>query len=104
MAGMKFYKSYSFKDKDPVIDILKTAIKDTGLSLDDTSERSGVSRTTLDNWFYGSTRRPQHATIMAVTRAIGHDWRLVKVGPPMPKNVTTVTSHQLPPPTPRKGE
>lgn len=94
MAGMKFYKSYLFKDKDPVIDVLKTAIADTNLSYDDISERSGVSRSTLDNWFFGSTRRPQHATIMAVTRAIGHDWRLVKVGPPTAREVTTVT--QLP--------
>ena len=85
MGGMKFYKTYSFTDKDPVIDELATAISDTGLSYDDVSDRSDVSRTTLNNWFYGKTKRPQHATIMAVTRAIGFDWKLVKVGP------TTVT-------------
>lgn len=78
-GGMKFYKSYAFVEKDPVIDTLRTAISDSGLTWEQVSELSGVSVSTLNNWFMGLTRRPQHATVMAVTRAIGCDWRLVKV-------------------------
>jgi transcriptional regulator with XRE-family HTH domain len=76
---MKFYKSYMFKDKDPVIDQLRTAIGDSGMDYPEVAERSDVSVSTLYNWFYGMTKRPQHATVMAVTRAIGYDWRLVRV-------------------------
>jgi transcriptional regulator with XRE-family HTH domain len=77
--SMKFYKSYSFVDKDPVIDTLRTAINNCGLSYDEVSDASGVSKGTLVNWFHGQTKRPQHATIMAVTRGIGYDWRLVRI-------------------------
>ena len=77
----KFYKLYpsNADNKDPVIDQLRTAIEDSGLDLAKISELSDVSTSTMWNWFYGSTRRPQHATVMAVTRAIGWDWKLVKV-------------------------
>lgn len=81
-STMKFYKSYSFIDKDPVIDLLRTAINDVGMELPEVSERSDVSVSTLYNWFFGVTKRPQHATVMAVTRAIGYDWRLVRVDQP----------------------
>jgi hypothetical protein len=32
---------------------------------------SGVSATTLHNWFDGKTRRPQFATVLAAARGIG---------------------------------
>lgn len=80
MATIQLYKSYSFKDKDPVIDELRTLVKDSGASYKDIHEESGVSATTLSNWFQGETRRPQYATIMAVARSLGYDYKLVKLG------------------------
>lgn len=75
---MKIYKSYNFRNKDPVIDILRTAIKDGGHEWSDISDDSGVSVQTLYNWFNGGVRRPQFATVQAVARSIGYDLMLVK--------------------------
>ena len=74
------YKTYMFKNKDPAIDQLRTAMQDEAMSYKDIYIASGVTVSTLRNWFTGSTRRPQHATIMAVARAMGRDYRLVKIG------------------------
>jgi hypothetical protein len=79
MAQLGMYKTYSFRNKDPVIDQLRTVVKDTETTYKAISEKSGVSETTLWNWFSGTTRRPQHASVMAVTRALGWDYRLVKI-------------------------
>jgi len=73
-----FYRTYNFVDKDPVIDILRTAWEDSGLTLDDVAKLSGVSASTLYNWFHGNTKRPQYATVMAVGRALGGDFRWIK--------------------------
>lgn len=77
---MFFYKTYNFKDKDPVIDEMRTALQDSGKSYQEVHEDSGVSATTLYNWFNGETRRPQFATIRAAARAMGYDYRRVKIG------------------------
>lgn len=77
-GSLKLYKSYSFRDKDPIIDKLRTVIQDEGASYKDICEDSGVSGTTLYNWFSGTTLRPQFASIMAVTRALGYDLQVVK--------------------------
>ena len=78
MATMNLYRTYSFRNKDPVIDKLRTIKKDTGFTNTEICEASGVSETTLYNWFDGKTRRPQHATIMAVAHAMGYEYNLVK--------------------------
>lgn len=72
MSTLKLYKSYSFKDKDPVIDIVRTMVEDEGKSYREIAMGSGVSHTTLNNWFNGKTKRPQYATIMAVARSMGY--------------------------------
>ncbi len=72
------YRTYNFKDKDPVIDQVRTMWQDSGLKLSAVSEESGVSSTTLYNWFDGDTRRPQSATVEAVGRALGYERRWVK--------------------------
>ncbi len=41
------------------------------------SSHSGVSETTLRNWFEGETRRPQFASMCATARGAGHDLVLV---------------------------
>lgn len=76
--GLQLYKSYSFKDKDPVIDKLRTVISDESASYKLIHETSGVATTTLYNWFDGDTKRPQFATIMAVVRALGYDMQIVR--------------------------
>jgi DNA-binding phage protein len=75
---VKIYKTYNFRNKDPVIDLLRTAIKDTGADWGDISNDSGVSTQTLHNWFSGTVKRPQFATVQAVAHSIGYDLMLVK--------------------------
>lgn len=70
---VKLYKTYAFKDKDPVIDHLRTAVQKDGGSYSKISTDSGVSYTTLSNWFDGATKRPQFATVAAVARSLGPD-------------------------------
>ena len=70
-GSLKLYKSYMFKNKDPIIDSIRTIVQDSGLSYTAISGLSGVSTGTLYNWFQGETRRPQFASINAVGRACG---------------------------------
>jgi transcriptional regulator with XRE-family HTH domain len=66
-----------FKDKDPIIDVMRTLAQDSHLPYEVISEKSGVSRATLYNWFHGATRRPQFCTIAAVAGALGKSVGLV---------------------------
>jgi transcriptional regulator with XRE-family HTH domain len=75
---LSLYRSYSFVDKDPVIDRIRTIVQDEGLSYQDIHIISGVSAGTLSNWFEGETRRPQYATIAAVTFSLGYKQEFVK--------------------------
>ena len=70
---LKPYKSYRFIDKDPVIDQVRTIVQDSELSYVEIHEKSGVSTSTLYNWFHGHTKRPQFCTVNAVGRACGHE-------------------------------
>jgi transcriptional regulator with XRE-family HTH domain len=79
MSGsFRLYKSYSFKDKDPVIDRLRTIIADENVSYTEVHVLSDVAVSTMYNWFHGTTRRPTHATVAAVAGALGYDFSLVK--------------------------
>ncbi len=76
MAGKKkrgfiTYRSYLFREKDPVIDLVRTAFSDSKKSYKKTADESGVSPTTIANWFHGKTRKPQFCTISAVLLALG---------------------------------
>ena len=77
-GALRLYKSYSFRDKDPVIDVMRTIVERSGSTYTDVHNSSGVSEATLRNWFHGTTRRPQFATVNAVARALGHEFRAVK--------------------------
>jgi DNA-binding phage protein len=66
------YKSYSFLDKDPEIDRLRGEIARQKIAYAILVDESGVSLATLVGWFNGKTRRPQHATVMAVWAALGY--------------------------------
>lgn len=89
MAGFT-YKSYSFVDKDPIIDEIRTIVGASGASYKWIEDTSGVTVTTLYAWFSGKTRKPQAATINAVLRALGYKLApvpngvAVKFMPPMP--------------------
>jgi len=78
MTTLRLYRSYNFRDKDPVIDTLRTAVRASGMSYQDISEASDVSTSTLYHWFHGETKRPTHAAVMAVVRALGYDLKLVR--------------------------
>jgi hypothetical protein len=69
------YRTYRYRDKNPVIDKIRTIVQDEGLfkRLGVVHELSGVATSTLDNWFHGETRNPQHHTVAAVVTAMGYE-------------------------------
>lgn len=73
---------YRFIDKDPVIDVIRTEAQRYGnLSHDQLSKlslESGVSISTLWNWFNGDTRRPQSLSTRFVLQALGVDIKYVR--------------------------
>lgn len=80
--GFVVYKSYLFKEKDPVIDAMRTAVEDSKESYSEISDASGVSASTMYNWFHGNVRRPQFATTTAVVLALGKKGIMFKGGKP----------------------
>lgn len=71
MASIKSYKTYMFRDKDPVIDELRTMFQDTGVAYAQVGDEVGIAEGTIHNWFHGETRRPQSASVEAVGRFFG---------------------------------
>lgn len=69
--GFLRYKAYPFIDKDPVIDVLRTMKRDTGMSDTEITAAGGPATGTLKGWFGGKTRRPQFATVAASAVAMG---------------------------------
>jgi transcriptional regulator with XRE-family HTH domain len=55
-----------------VIDKVRTLVQREGLKHSEISALSGVTASTMHNWFEGKTRRPQYATVMAVVHALGY--------------------------------
>ncbi len=72
------YKSYSFIDKDPIIDRMRTIIADEDVSYKDVHVLSDVAVSTMYNWFEGKTRRPSHCTVAAVVNGLGYELVLSK--------------------------
>jgi hypothetical protein len=75
-GAMKLYKSYMFKNKDPVIDELRTLVADTyervGFKAYQKIEADGgPSISCMTAWFEGDTKRPQSASVEAAGRALG---------------------------------
>lgn len=87
------YRTYAFKNKDPIIDELRTIIKGEHASYKQISNGTNVSTTCLYGWFHGSTRRPQNATVEAVSRYLGYERKLVKMNGHSPH--TEVVAKQL---------
>jgi hypothetical protein len=78
------YKTYLFKNKDPVIDVLRSALQleaDTqgikfGKAMGWASKQSGVTYQTLHNWFFGPTRCPKYCCVAAVANALRASWQI----------------------------
>jgi len=70
MARVTVYRTYRWKDKDHIIDAIRTCVEDEGLSLAQVKDLCGV--TVLHNWFHGDTRKPNNATVCAVSNALGY--------------------------------
>jgi len=66
---LKPYKSYVFRGKDPIIDLTRTIVQNSKKSYSEIQAESGVSTSTMYNWFHGATKRPTFACINAVGRA-----------------------------------
>jgi len=77
-----FHSSYNFVDKDPVIDICRTAKADSGMTDQQIREHGGPAVSTMEGWFTRATRRPQFATVEAFARAIGKTFVLVDLPRP----------------------
>jgi len=75
----KVYRTYSFKDKDPVIDELRTLVENSDGTQYDAADRANLSHKTVDGWFFGATRRPQSASVEAFGRALGWKRSWVKM-------------------------
>lgn len=71
------YRTYLFTDKDPIIDEMRTAFQTSGKSIGEISRDSGLAESTIRNWFYGETERPQFASIQAFMRAVGFTMQAV---------------------------
>jgi hypothetical protein len=101
------YKSYSFIDKDPIIDEIRTVYQDSGANYRWIEEHSSVRATTLANWFSGVTRRPQAATINAVLRSLGYKLGVVaftdvvRIEPALPQPKPRAAPKPAPRPTVR---
>jgi len=82
---MKIYQSYVFRKKDPCISELQTIIEDEvgdrikRHHLKRIEEDGGPSSSAMRSWFFGTTRRPQSATLEAAGRAVGHKRVWVKM-------------------------
>ena len=70
--------TYRFRDKDPIIYVLKTGIQDwadrRGIkfskAMSEVAEIAGVTTSCLYKWFFGSTVRPQNSKTLAVGLAL----------------------------------
>lgn len=83
---IKIYKTYHFRDQDPIVAKLRTVVKDEaearGISVkamaNTACDLSGVSRSAKNNWYTGKTKRPQFSTLNAFARAMDHELTLRK--------------------------
>jgi len=73
--ALKRYKTYMFKDQDPVVSDVLAVLGDDFAGA---SEKSGVSRSSFRNWKRKKTKRPQHATMAAALGAEGYVFKIVR--------------------------
>jgi hypothetical protein len=71
MAGFVKYKSYSFVDKDPIIDAFRTLRGKSKTSYSDVQAEGGPTAGTVRNWEHGKVKRPHFASVWAAGRICG---------------------------------
>jgi transcriptional regulator with XRE-family HTH domain len=89
------YKSYSFVDKDPLIDYIRTIIYGSSIPLARVALDSGVSQETIVAWLYGATKRPQAATLNAVLRSLNYKLDISVLSSPMMITPTAVDPKEI---------
>lgn len=73
---LRVYKSYVFRDKDPVIDEFRTMVEKTygeanRKALHSIRDGGGPSVAAMAGWLFGKTKRPQNPTMEAAGRSMG---------------------------------
>lgn len=68
--GFATYHTYLWRDKDPIIDVIRTARSDCRMSYREISDETGVAASTVYGWENGIVRRPMHSTVMAVVNCL----------------------------------
>lgn len=82
-TGNKDYR-FALKDKDPMIDLIRSEVQAQYGSnmprgtLTRISEKSGVSVSTLEAWFFGDTRHPHYLTYRFVLEALDCRFQVVR--------------------------
>jgi hypothetical protein len=76
MADLRILRTYRYIDKNPVIDVMRTALQDVGIGVEKkrlriAAEISGLSHSCLEGLFHGETRNPQHRTVYGLMSSIG---------------------------------
>ena len=71
-------KGYRYIEKDDMMYLVLSLVDDSGQTDNDTAFDAGISKSTLYNWRFGKTQRPQHVTLKAVLQAIGYDTGVYK--------------------------
>lgn len=96
---------YRFLDKDPIIDIIRTAVFKSRIPIKLIAAQARIRPATISRWLYGDTRRPQNYTIQAVLTVLGvrteYTWEdsrtpVLPTRPPrtnMRSTTTRATSH-----------
>lgn len=70
---MKLYKSYKFRDYDPIIDLVEEVLYVNGTTKAEICRMSGVAPGTLTNWQKRRTRSPKSSTVNAALHAMGYE-------------------------------
>jgi len=65
-------RGYRWKDQDPVLELMNRVITDSGWSLLNIQDKSGVAASTMRKWQLGEVRRPQNFTVESVLTALGY--------------------------------
>lgn len=66
------YRSYNFKNKNPIIDLLRTIMQDLGWSCQKLADETGLSHSCVWQIFEGETCDPRHSTVARMAIAFGH--------------------------------
>lgn len=81
MRTIRIYKTYAFKNQDPIVDEVRTVVRENPQTKPSRAcELSGVSKTTWANWRSRKTMRPQFATLNAFLRAYDFELGVKKRG------------------------